>query len=146
MCVCVCVCVLVAQSHLTLQPHGLSPARLLCPWYSPGKNTGVDCHTLLQRIFPIQGSNPGLLHCRQILYCLSYREIPNSPWNSLGQNTGVGSLSLLQGIFPIQGSNPGLLHRRRTLHCLSSQESPNEGPAPAPCINTFADHVNHHIC
>ena len=41
---------------------------------SPGKNTGVDCHALLQRIFPTQGSNPGLLHCRQILYYLSYRE------------------------------------------------------------------------
>ena len=33
-----------------------------------GKNTGVDCHFLLQGIFPTQGSNPGLLHCRQILY------------------------------------------------------------------------------
>ena len=40
----------------------------------PGKlkNTGVGCHSLLQRIFQIQGSNPGLLHCRQILYCLSH--------------------------------------------------------------------------
>ena len=39
--------------------------RLLCPWDSPGKNTGVDCHALLQGIFPTQGSNPGplsLLH------------------------------------------------------------------------------------
>ena len=58
----------------SLQPHGLWPARLLCPWGSPGKNTGVDCHSLLQRIFPTQGSNPGLLHCRQILLSLSYRE------------------------------------------------------------------------
>ena len=46
---------------------------LLCPWDSPGKNTGMDCHSLLQRIFPTQGSNPGPLHCRQILYHLSYR-------------------------------------------------------------------------
>ena len=37
---------------------------------SPGKNTGVDCHALLQRIFPTQGSNPGLLHCSRILYQL----------------------------------------------------------------------------
>ena len=35
-------------------------ARLLCPWNSPGKNTGMDCHSLLQGIFLIQGSNPGL--------------------------------------------------------------------------------------
>ena len=41
----------------------------------PGKNTGVDCHSLLQRIFPIQVQNPGLPHCRQILYRLSYREV-----------------------------------------------------------------------
>ena len=46
----------------------LQPARLLCPWDSPGKNTGVGSHSLLQRIFPTQGSNLGLLYCRQILY------------------------------------------------------------------------------
>ena len=47
------------------QHHGLQPARLLCPWNSPGKNTGVGSHSLLQGIFSTQGSNPGLLHCRQ---------------------------------------------------------------------------------
>ena len=36
----------------------------------------MDCHSLLQRIFLTQGLNPDLLHCRQILYCLSYREVP----------------------------------------------------------------------
>ena len=40
---------------------------------SPGKNTGVGYHALLQEIFPTQGSNRGLLHCRQILYQLSYQ-------------------------------------------------------------------------
>ena len=40
---------------------------------SPGKNTRVGCHALLQGIFPTQGSNPGLPHCRQILYHLSYQ-------------------------------------------------------------------------
>ena len=49
----------------SLQPHGLQPARLLCSWNSPGRNTGVGCHSLLQRIFLTQGSNPGLPHCRQ---------------------------------------------------------------------------------
>ena len=58
-----------------LQPHGLLPTRLLCPWDSPGKNTGVGCHSLLQRIFPTQVLNLSLLHCRQILYCLSYRQV-----------------------------------------------------------------------
>ena len=41
-----------------------------------GKNTGVGCHALLQGIFPIQGSNPGFLHCRQILYHLSHQGSP----------------------------------------------------------------------
>ena len=45
-----------------LQPHGLHPTRLLCPWDSPGKNTEVGCHALLQGIFQTQGSNPGLLN------------------------------------------------------------------------------------
>ena len=58
------------------QPHGLEPARLFCSWNSPGKSTGVGCHAFLQGNFPTQGSNLGLLHCRQILYCLSH---PGSP-------------------------------------------------------------------
>ena len=45
--------------------------RLLHPWDFPGNSTGVGCHCLLQGIFPTQGSNPGLLHCRQTLYHLS---------------------------------------------------------------------------
>ena len=45
----------------SLQPHGLLPTRLLCPWDFPGKNTEVACHFLLQRIFPTQGSYPCLL-------------------------------------------------------------------------------------
>ena len=44
-----------------LRPHGLQPARLLCPWDSPGRNAGVGCHALLQEIFPTQGSNLHLL-------------------------------------------------------------------------------------
>ena len=59
----------------SLQPHGLSPVRIPCPWDSLGKIPGVDCHSFLQRIVLIQGLNPGLLHCRQILYRLSYRDV-----------------------------------------------------------------------
>ena len=46
----------------SLEPHGLQPTRLLCPWDFPDKNTGVGCHLLLQGIFLTQGSNPTLLH------------------------------------------------------------------------------------
>ena len=67
----------VAQSCLTLcYPMDCSPPKLLCPWNSPDKNTGVGCHFLLQGIFPTQGSNPGLLHFRQILYHQSHQGSP----------------------------------------------------------------------
>ena len=57
----------VTQSCPTLRPCGLQPTRFLCPWDSPGKNTGVGCHFLLQGVFLTQGLNPGLPHCRQML-------------------------------------------------------------------------------
>ena len=44
-----------------LQPYGLQPARLLCSWDSPGKDTGVSCHALLQGIFLTHGLNPSFL-------------------------------------------------------------------------------------
>ena len=46
----------------SLWSHGLYPTRVLCPWNSPGMNTGVGCHSLLQRIFLTQGSNLGFPH------------------------------------------------------------------------------------
>ena len=57
----------VAQSCLTL----CNP--MDCPWNSPGQNTGVGSLSLLQGMFLTQGSNPGLSHCRQILYQLSHK-------------------------------------------------------------------------
>ena len=64
----VCVCISSSIVSTSLRPHGLQPPRPLCLWGSPGKNPGVGCRSLLQGIFPTQESNPGLLHCRQILY------------------------------------------------------------------------------
>ena len=52
---------------------------LYSPWNSPGQNTGVGSLSLLQGIFPTQGSNLGLLHCRQILYQLSHKGSPSVP-------------------------------------------------------------------
>ena len=54
----------------------LWPYGLYTPWNSPGQNTGVGILSLLQWIFPTQESNQGLLHCRWILYQLSYQESP----------------------------------------------------------------------
>ena len=65
----------------SLQTPWTISTRLLCPWDSPGKKTLVGHHSLLQRIFLTQGTNPGLWRCRQILYRLSYRE-------DLGGNRG----------------------------------------------------------
>ena len=62
-------CSVVSDS---LQPHELHS-----PWNSPGQNTGVGSHSLLQGIVPTQGSNPGFLHCRWILYQLSHQGSPN---------------------------------------------------------------------
>ena len=47
---------------------------------SPGKNTRMGCHALLQGIFPTQGSNPGLPHCRQIPYHLSHQRMPGGKY------------------------------------------------------------------
>ena len=86
MCVCMCVCVracahthtcmlyLVAQWCPTLcDPMDCSPPGSLVRGDSPGKNTRVGCHVLLLGIFPTQGLNPGLPHCRHILYHLSHQ-------------------------------------------------------------------------
>ena len=57
----------------SLWPHGLLHVTPWTPWNSPGQNTGVSSLSLLQGIFPTQGSNPGLPHCRHILYQLSHQ-------------------------------------------------------------------------
>ena len=127
-----------------MQSHGLQPSRLLCPWDSPGKNTGAGCHFLLQRIFPTQGLNPGLLLCRHslptelsgkppahthgsvsfsVMSLCDTMECSLGPWDSPGKNNAVGCHSLLQGIFPIQGLNLGLLHFVQILYHLSHHKS-----------------------
>ena len=76
----------------SLPSSGLQPTRLLCPWNSPG-NTGVSSHFLLQGIFQTQGSNLGLLHCRQILCHMNHQGSPifsAKPWDYLGQTRMIG--------------------------------------------------------
>ena len=79
--------------------HGLFQARVL-EWIAISFSRGI---------FPTQGSNLGLPHCRQTLYCLSHQ----------------GSrLSFLQGIFPTQGLNPDLPRCRQILYQLRHKENP----------------------
>ena len=77
----------------SLQPHGLQPTRILCPWDFPGKDSGVGCHFLLQGIFPTQGLNPGLLHCREILYQLSYKGSPKELREELSLSVTINLFS-----------------------------------------------------
>ena len=63
----------------SLQPYGLQPTKLLCPWDSPGKNPRVGCHALLQGTFPTQGLNLGLL-------CLLHWQGDSLPLCHLGGN------------------------------------------------------------
>ena len=77
-------------SHIGLRPgksesesgsvvsDSLWPQGPYSPWNSPGQNTGVGSISLLQGIFPTQESNPGLLHCRWILYQLSHKGSPRT--------------------------------------------------------------------
>ena len=130
----------------SLWHRGLEPTRLLCPWNSPGKNTGVGCHSLLQGIFLTQQLSPHTLHCKQILYLLSHLQFSSVQslsciWLMLTplivahqaalsmefsrQDTGVDSHFLLQGIFLTQGLNSCLLHCRQMFYHVSHQEDPS---------------------
>ena len=107
---------------------------LLCAWDSPGKDTGVGGHALLQGILPTQGWKPGLLHYRRILYRLSHQGRPSNKRKCLSlsrvrvfatphtaarrappsmgfsrQQSCSGWPCPPPGIFPTQGSNPGHL-------------------------------------
>ena len=82
--------ILKSESHLvvsgSLRPHGL-----YSPWNSPGQNTGVDSLSLLQGVFPTQQLNQCLLHCRQILYQLSYQGRPYTSYTSNLSSTSYKS-------------------------------------------------------
>ena len=96
-----CVCVKVSQSCPTLC-YLCSPPGSFLHGDSPGKNTGVSCHFLLQGIFPTQGSNPDLLHCRWILYWLSHQESPFSvTWSQLHLNVLVHDTIMNLMVTPI---------------------------------------------
>ena len=84
---CVPVSWVTSVVSASLQPYGLWPARLLCPWDFPGKNTGVGCHSLLQGIFPTQGLKP-------LLLCLLHWQAGSLPLVPPGKP----SASLVRGI------------------------------------------------
>ena len=93
----------------SLWPRGLWPARLLCPWDSPGKNTGMGCHFLLQGNFPTKGLNPHLLHWQMDSLPLSRLESPVAISYLLAFTGGSdsNSISIVYMLIPIsQSSHP----------------------------------------
>ena len=100
-CMCACVC-LVAQSHPTLFVTLWNVARQTCPWNFPDKNTRVDYHSLLQGIFPTQGSNPCLLHWQADSLLLSHvgspsmGTYPNKSVHVMGESSFLWPLHLTQ--------------------------------------------------
>ena len=112
-----CCCCLVTSVVLdSVQPYGLWPTRLLCPWGFSRQEywSGLPCPPLGD--LPNPGTEPRSL-------ALQADSLPSEPPGK-PKDTGVGSLSLLQGIFPTQELKRGLLHCRWILYQLSYQGSP----------------------
>ena len=99
----------VTQSCLTLQRHGLYR-----PWNSPGQNIGVGSLSLLQGIFPTQGLNPGLPHCRQILYQLSHQGSPSIDINQLNFTFGPTSCWVDKSFLRFPCPFPGCIQALRS--------------------------------
>ena len=109
---------LVTQSCLTLCNHtDCSPPGSSVHGDSPGKDTVVGCHALLQAIFPTQGSNTGLLHCRQILYQLSSQGSPT--YGASVKSSSVQSLSRVR-LFV----TPWIAAHKASLSITNSRNSP----------------------
>ena len=112
-----CVLCLAAQSCPTLcDPKDCSPPGSSVHGDSLGKNTRVGCHAFLQGIFPTQGLNSGLPHCRWILYCLSHQG-SQEYWSGLHIPS--------PGELPDPGIKLGLLHCRRILYQPSCHAQPS---------------------
>ena len=100
--------------------HGLQPTKLLCPWNSLGKNTGVDIHSLLRGILLTQGQNLSLQHCRQILYHLNHEGNPHG-------GCRLSCFSRVRLCNPVDCSSPG-----SSVLGFPMQEYWSELPFPSP--------------
>ena len=109
---------LVTQSWRTLcNPMDYSPPGSSVHGNPPGKNTGMDCYTLLQGIFPVQRWNSGLLHCRRILHYLSHQPSPWIPeWVTYPFPRGSSQLKNPTGISCIAGGFFTTWATRKALH------------------------------
>ena len=109
----------------SLRPHGLQPTKLLCPYFT-GKDIGLGCHFLLQEIFPTQGSNLGLLHCRQMLYRLSYKGSPLYPNGELMWPFHIQTLDKVEQTWSWFGEHK----QARRSYCVTGSRVPWSNTAP----------------
>ena len=121
--------------RLFATPWAVACPRLLHPWDFLGKSTEVGCHFLLQGIFPTQGSNPGLPHCRQTLYHLSHQG--NSQFSQFSHSVMSGSLRPheSQHARPPCPSPIPRVHSDSRVHRVSDAIQPSHpllSPSPAP--------------
>ena len=121
----------IAES-LSVVSDSLQPHELYGPWNSPGQNTGVGSLSLLQGIFPTQGSNPGLPHCRQILYQLGHQGSLKWEFQSVQFSRSVMSDSLWPH---------GMQHARPPCPSLTPRVYSNSCPLSRWCHPTISSSV-----
>ena len=117
----------------SLRPQGLA-RWCLCLWDFPGKNTGVGCHSLLQGIFPTQGSSPSLLNCRWTLYCLNHQGSPYKP-SEIQRNQIT-----CPGVHNWEGGEPKL-----NLHYFGPKACMLSTPLPNPYLETGAQRLESEV-
>ena len=108
-----------------------SPTRLLCPWDSPGQNTGVGCHTLLRGIIPTQGSNPCLLHWQADSLPPSHLGSPKLAGDQTSVNQPSGELLTENALIQFILINSFLLNKGNSFHqelCLNPPPPPPSFP------------------
>ena len=132
----------------SLLPYRLQPARLLCSWNSPGKNTRVGCYFLLQGIFPTQGLNLGLLYCKQT----SPSKTPGKPictilvintqevlWNEIPK--AVAEDPCVYHCSVVYGEDMFLMVFHIRQECLLMSGSSPEGPQHLPALDDSPTHL-----
>ena len=130
----------------------LRPQGLYSPWNSPGQNTGVGSHSLLQGIIPTQGSNPGLPHCKWILYQLSQQGSPPLSWSSHYIN-GLFNTSILLSRKTVQTFThtklnslcPSQNHTSRVSHSQVMVTPSLQFLRPKPCLCSFSQLKSNYV-
>ena len=125
---------LLSRVQLFATPWTVACTRLLQPWDFLGKSTGVGCHFLLQGIFLTQGSNPGLLHCRQMLYRLSHQGSPKSDNFTSSFPTWIS--------FPFSN----LIAMARTSKTMLDKSDKSRHPCLVPDLRRYAFSFSPHAC